>query len=80
MDVDEAKLAEIAAAHEELLVALSFYAEPGTYHACGFLFDRPCGGFDEDFDEDHGDDFYERPMPGKRARQAMKRWAALREE
>jgi hypothetical protein len=56
--------------------ALAFYADPETYHACSFLFDRPTGGFDEDFDEDHGHEDYDRPMPGKRARACI---ASLRE-
>jgi hypothetical protein len=50
-----------------LTEALAFYADPETYHACGFMFDRPTGGFDED----HGHEDYDRPMPGKRARQAL---------
>jgi len=52
--------------------ALEFYANPDTYFACSFLFDRPTGGFDEDFDEGHED--YDRPMPGRRARQALAGW------
>lgn len=65
---------EQLAAFEQVLSALAFYADPGVYHAVAFLFDPPCGGFDEDFDEDHGDEFYQRPMPGKRARAAMQAW------
>lgn len=56
---------------EVLIEALGFYADPETYHACGFMFDRPTGGFDEDFDEDHGHEDYDRPMPGKKAREAL---------
>lgn len=51
--------------------ALSFYAEPDTYHAIGFFADPPCGEFDDDFSEGHGDPNYDRPMPGKRARIAL---------
>lgn len=51
--------------------ALAFYARPSNYHAIGFVFDRPCGDFAVDFDEDHGNKFYDRPMPGKRARAAL---------
>lgn len=65
---------EIAAAHDALIAALAFYADPGTYHAAAFWFDPPTGGFDEDFDENHGDDFYERPMPGAQARAALAKW------
>lgn len=54
-----------------LILALEFYADPETYHAIGFFPDRPCGDFMEDFSEDHGDDFYDRPMPGKRARDVL---------
>jgi hypothetical protein len=56
---------------ERLRAALKFYADPETYHAIGFFPDPPCGGFVEDFDEEHGHEFYNRPMPGKRARKAL---------
>lgn len=65
---------ELATSEEEnrrLRKTLEIYADPGFYHACSFAFDRPTGGFDEDFSEDHGDEYYERPMPGKAARQAL---------
>lgn len=51
--------------------ALEFYADPENYHAIGFAFDRPCGLFEDDFDEDHGHEDYDRPMPGKRARASL---------
>lgn len=54
---------------EKLRAALEVYADPGFYHACMFMFDRPTGGFDEDFDYDED---YERDMPGKLARAALK--------
>lgn len=57
---------------DELTEALEFYADPSTYHACGFMFDPPTGGFDKDFDANHGDNFYDRPMPGKTARGVLK--------
>ena len=57
--------------------ALEFYADPETYHACAFYFDPPTGGFDDDFDEDHGHEDYDRPMPGKLARTTL---ATIREE
>lgn len=50
------------------LDVVEFYADPENYHAISFLFDRPCGGFADDFDEDHGHPDYNRPMPGKLAR------------
>jgi len=62
---------ELLDERDRLREALAFYADPGTYHAVAFLFDRPCGGFEEDFSRDHGDDFYERSMPGKTAREAL---------
>ena len=42
------------------------YGQPGFYHGCAFLFDRPTGGFDEDvsFSEEYGDQ-----RPGKIARE-----------
>jgi len=48
--------------------ALEIYANPDFYFACSFFFDRPTGGFDEDFDYDEQ---YERDMPGKIARAAL---------
>lgn len=56
--------AEVAALRE----ALKFYADPDNYIAISFLSDPPCGEFMNDFDEDHGNPFVDRPMPGKRAR------------
>ena len=53
---------------ERLRAALEVYADPSFYHACSFMFDRPTGGFDEDFDYD---DEYERDMPGKHARETL---------
>lgn len=52
--------------------AVEFYANPETYHAISFLADPPCGDFADDFSEDHGDPFYDRAMPGKLAREALK--------
>jgi hypothetical protein len=51
--------------------ALVMYADPESYHAIAFYFDRPCGEFADDFSEDHGNSFYQRPMPGARARAAL---------
>jgi hypothetical protein len=52
-------------------IALAMYANPESYHAIAFAVDRPAGEFADDFEEDHGHSFYNRPMPGKLARQAM---------
>ena len=54
----------------ETLEALQVYADPSFYHACSFIFDRPTGGFDEDFSPD---EFYGREMPGKLARETIDR-------
>lgn len=51
--------------------ALDFYADPENYHAISFLMDRPCGGFADDFSEDHGHPDYDRPMPGALARKTL---------
>lgn len=52
--------------------ALAFYANPDTYHAIGMLPDPPCGEFMDDFSPVPWSD-YNRWMPGKRARLAL-RW------
>jgi hypothetical protein len=54
-----------------LVEALSMYADPGFYHAITIIGDRPTGGFDEDVSRVQGSD-YNRPMPGKLARQALR--------
>ena len=64
----------MVAAYEEVLQALIFYADPASYHALAVVPDHPCGEFYEDVSDDHGDDFYQRPMHGKRARAALKAW------
>ncbi len=51
--------------------ALEFYADPDTYHATSLFCDPPCGDIRFDYSEDHGGD-YERPMLGKKAREAIK--------
>lgn len=54
--------------------ALATYADPESYHAVAFMFDRPCGVFAEDFSRvEHP--FYDRPMPGKLARGSMRKLA-----
>lgn len=68
------RLVQRLAAFEEVMSALAFYAEPATYHAIAFVPDLPAGAFVGDFDESHGDNWYDRPMPGARARAAMEAW------
>ena len=65
--------ATLEARQQTVVEALEFYADPETYHACAFLFDPPCGGFDDDFGDlkEHGHPDYDRPMPGKCARKAL---------
>jgi hypothetical protein len=62
---------------EALVEALNVYADPGFYHACAFMFDRPTGGFDEDFSFDEG---YGRDMPGKLARETLDAILAAQEK
>lgn len=68
-------VAELASAFTELVMALSFYADPDSYFAIGIFADRPAGEFADDFSE-HGDPNYEEgdQRPGKRARAALDRW------
>lgn len=62
-----------------LLQALEFYANPEQYHAISFLFDPPCGGFKGDFggEKEHQHWGYNRKMPGKTARKAIRRFAKM---
>jgi hypothetical protein len=57
----------------DLIDALRFYATAQTYHAVTVLADRPAGEFADDFSDDHGDEYYERAMPGKLARETLTR-------
>lgn len=57
----------------DLIDALRFYASASTYHAMEVLSDQPAGEFADDFSDDHGDEFYQRAMPGKLARETLKR-------
>ena len=71
--------AELRAARKEiarLKKALLFYADPDSYYACSFLFDPPCGQFRDDFCRDFWTRKlgYDRRMPGKHARRALKRY------
>jgi hypothetical protein len=54
-----------------LIDALQMYADPGFYHAITIIGDRPTGGFDEDISRVQGSG-YNRPMPGKLARRALR--------
>ena len=66
-----AKAARGSASREALLDAVRFYADPESYHAIMILPDRPAGAFADDFSDDHGHEFYDREMPGKKAREVL---------
>lgn len=55
----------------ELLETLEFYANPDTYMAISFDDDPPSGEFMDDFSECDWA-AYNRPMPGRRARIALR--------
>jgi hypothetical protein len=57
---------------KKLSAALGFYADPDSYFAIGIFPDHPCGNFINDFDNEHGNDQYDRPMPGRYARMVLK--------
>lgn len=69
---------------QALIEALEFYADPNTYWACSFMFDRPTGGFDDDFStysefndfcpQDSEDEHGERERPGVTARKALRNY------
>ena len=56
---------------DKLLKALCFYADSDNYFAISFFPDPPCGGFMDDFSDDHEGDF-DRKMPGALARKALR--------
>lgn len=58
--------------YQELIDALSFYADPDIYFAIGFFPDPPTGDFMNDFSEHGLRDYPEGDQrPGKRAREAL---------
>lgn len=63
--------------------ALHFYADPDSYFAISILDDPPCGEFARDFSQDEWTAIceYDRPMPGKLAREIMiaQGWAIMPE-
>jgi hypothetical protein len=70
---DSGLVSAAAAEIERLLKVVEFYADPENYHAVAFMADHPCGDFADDFCEDEltKASGYNRPMPGKRAREAL---------
>lgn len=75
MDVLTSRIALLENDNECLIKAVQYYADPEIYFGCGFFFDSPTGGFDDDFDEDHGHPLFDRAMPGKTAREALEQVA-----
>jgi len=73
----QAELTRVQDEVERLKKALEFYANPDNYFALMIIGDSPCGDFINDLDQDYMEftempyDHYERPMPGKTARQAL---------
>jgi hypothetical protein len=74
IEVQEARIAELEAALDAVVEALQVYADPTFYHACSFMFERPTGGFDEDFGPNED---YDYDKPGKHARETLAALAAL---
>lgn len=57
---------------------IKFYASHETWWAVALMFDPPCGEIMEDFDIDESDP-HQTPRPGKRARDVLRKYAALAE-
>jgi hypothetical protein len=56
----------------EALEVVAFYGDPDSYFAIAIWPDRPAGNFADDFsDVDSLGYFYERDMPGKKARELL---------
>jgi len=66
------ELIDLVVETKKLRNALIFYADPETYTAIGFLPDHPCGDFIKDFDDNYYHEFFDRPMPGKIARDVLR--------
>lgn len=56
------------------IAALREYGDPDFYHAVAIIADRPAGAFADDFSRDPISQ-YNRPMPGKLARETLMRMA-----
>lgn len=63
------RIADLIVERDKLFEALLQYADPESYHAVAMLVDRPAGWFADDFDGGH--EGYDRPMPGKHAREVV---------
>jgi hypothetical protein len=68
LEAQAAEIAKLTAERDALLAALDLYADPVFYHGCAFMFDRPTGGFDEDFGPNED---YDYDKPGKLARETL---------
>lgn len=62
--------------------AVDFYADPESYHAVGFRVDPPAGEFANDVGDqtEHQHPGYPRPMPGFKAREALREAARMDKE
>lgn len=54
-----------------LFDALVEYGNPEFYHAVTIVADQPAGSFADDLDDNHAHPDYNRPMPGKLARETI---------
>lgn len=63
---------KLTAENNALAAALDFYANPESYHGIAFMGDPPCGEFGNDFSADHGHSYYDREMPGHKARTVLR--------
>ena len=60
------RVIKLKAENKKLLETIGFYANSETYFAIGFLPDKPCGNFMNDFSETHLG-----KKPGKKARESL---------
>jgi len=70
------EIKKLRAEIERLEEALVFYADPQTYFAIAFIPDRPCGEFEDDFEDCSAVNLGNKP--GKRARAALNFWEELK--
>jgi cell division protein FtsB len=65
------RIARLEGAMQPMIEALEFYADPETYFGLAVIADPPCGGFAEDFSDDHGHPSLDGNRYGKTARKAF---------
>lgn len=81
MSIEEAieTLKDYKRAFSIAIEALAFYADPTVYHAILIVPDRPAGEFADDVSDVSsidGGEGYNRPMPGKLARETLEKLIA----